>query len=273
MSTKSAHPAVGNSAANTEYEDHPLAARYPLLEGADYEALKADIQANGLKYGIWLYERKILDGRNRYRACRELGIELATREYEGDDPAGFIDSLNLHRRHLTAEFRRQRVSELRAKGMGTREIAEKVGVSQMTVVRDLAAGESGVSPDPEPAADEPAAEQPPPQPAKVTGRDGKKYPAKRKATAVKKLILSDHTRPDAEREPEEAVQAKPPGDDLSWWRLLGTYKSEAQIMYEDFRKLSNKRPADRSTEKFEAWVRRSERFLDQMKKLPRPRAA
>lgn len=42
----------------------------------------------------------LLDGRHRLKACQELGIEPATREYTGNDPAGFVVSLNLHRRHL-----------------------------------------------------------------------------------------------------------------------------------------------------------------------------
>lgn len=62
-----------------------------------------------------------------------------------------VDSWNLLRRHLTAEFRRERVRELRAKGMSTRQIAGELKVSQMTVVRDLKqSGESSVSPAPPP---------------------------------------------------------------------------------------------------------------------------
>ena len=50
-------------------------------------------------------EGKILDGRNRYRACVELGIEPETTNYTGNDPVGFSLSLNLHRRHLTSDQR------------------------------------------------------------------------------------------------------------------------------------------------------------------------
>ena len=72
-----------------------------MLEGDEYERFRADIQKRGLIEPIWLYEGKILDGRNRYRACRELGIEIKTREYTGDCPMGFSWSLNGERRHLT----------------------------------------------------------------------------------------------------------------------------------------------------------------------------
>jgi hypothetical protein len=44
---------------------HPLAAIVPLLEGEAFDALVADIGANGLFEPITLHEGAILDGRNR----------------------------------------------------------------------------------------------------------------------------------------------------------------------------------------------------------------
>jgi hypothetical protein len=54
---------------------------------------------NGLKVPITLYDGKILDGRNRYKACLEVGGEPRYETYTGDDPLSEILSLNLHRRH------------------------------------------------------------------------------------------------------------------------------------------------------------------------------
>jgi len=82
------------------YRPHPIADIFPLITGEEFVALKQDIRENGLREAIWLYEGMILDGRNRFRACQEVGVEPAFRAYEGDSPATFAVSLNLHRRHL-----------------------------------------------------------------------------------------------------------------------------------------------------------------------------
>ena len=81
---------------------HKFANLFSLIEGDEFEQLKQDIQKNGQLEPVWLYEGQILDGRNRYRACASLGIEVETREYKGDEPLSFVLSLNLRRRHLSA---------------------------------------------------------------------------------------------------------------------------------------------------------------------------
>lgn len=87
-------------------EFHETANIFPLLEGEEYRALRDDIAANGLIEDIWTYEGKILDGRNRYIACLDLGIEPRYREWKGNgSPVAFVVSLNLKRRHLTSSQR------------------------------------------------------------------------------------------------------------------------------------------------------------------------
>lgn len=44
---------------------HSLAQLFPLIEGAAFEALVADIRANGLMNPVTLCDDKLLDGRNR----------------------------------------------------------------------------------------------------------------------------------------------------------------------------------------------------------------
>ena len=72
------------------------------MDGDEYDDLVADIRANGLIEPVW-YDRDgfLLDGRNRVRACGDAGVRIESRTYEGDDPIGFVLSLNLQRRHLT----------------------------------------------------------------------------------------------------------------------------------------------------------------------------
>src|SRR5262245_52615879 len=88
-----------------QIEFHPLSDLFPLLEGAEFEELVADIRANSVREPIWLYQGQILDGRNRWLASQAAGVECPTRIYEGDDPLGFVISLNLKRRHLSESQR------------------------------------------------------------------------------------------------------------------------------------------------------------------------
>ncbi len=97
-------------------EFHPLANLFPLIEGRDFEELVADVKANRLREPIMMYEGKILDGRNRYRAGRESGLIDDEDEVIGahfvafdtrlqGDPLTWVLSKNLHRRHLSENQR------------------------------------------------------------------------------------------------------------------------------------------------------------------------
>lgn len=87
--------------AEITYEFHEISSIFPLMEGEEFIALCDDIEMNGLLEGITLFEGKILDGRNRYRACKKLGETIKFRELPSYmDPLDFIISENLRRRHL-----------------------------------------------------------------------------------------------------------------------------------------------------------------------------
>lgn len=86
-------------------EYHELANLFPMISGAEADELSADIAANGLREPIVTFEGKILDGRNRFEACRKAGVQPVFTEYHGDDPLAFVVSLNLKRRHLSESQR------------------------------------------------------------------------------------------------------------------------------------------------------------------------
>jgi len=80
---------------------HPLAETVPLRKSKQLNALAKDIKRSGQRDDIMLYENKILDGRCRYLACKEAGIEPRFAEFTGNDPVAYVISKNLLRRHLT----------------------------------------------------------------------------------------------------------------------------------------------------------------------------
>lgn len=69
---------------------------------AEFEDLKADILRNGLLTPVYLFNGEIVDGRNRYLACRAVGIEPKFQQFTGTESEllPFVVSLNIQRRHL-----------------------------------------------------------------------------------------------------------------------------------------------------------------------------
>lgn len=142
-----------------ELKPHPTAAIFPTMSDDDYQRLKKDIETNGYdpSHPVILKDGQVLDGRNRLRACIELGIEPPFAEFQGESAADFVMRENLHRRHLTpsqkaavgVEMRHQYAEEARERQrQGGRE---KVRVKRPEAVeggrtRDHAAAQVGISP-------------------------------------------------------------------------------------------------------------------------------
>lgn len=88
---------------------HPFANTFPLLDGAEYFKLLESIRNEGQIEPIITYRGALIDGRNRLRACKALGVEPFTRELIGEfnDDAlrHIIVALNVCRRHLTVAQR------------------------------------------------------------------------------------------------------------------------------------------------------------------------
>jgi hypothetical protein len=170
---------------------HPLADIFPLMEGKDFDALVADIKANGPLERIVLYEGLILDGRNRYRALLAAGLDPAVANrftVDGtnfvDDPAAYVVSANLHRRHLTREQKCELIARLLKKKP---EASNRSIAKQLKVVTDKTVGAVR-------RAEEATAEIP--QLEKTVGADGKtrKRPANKAAPKTKSKPASKPPR-------------------------------------------------------------------------------
>lgn len=129
------------------YELHPLCTLFPRLSGAEFDALRDDIKANGLRTPIVLHGGMILDGGNRYRACVEAGVEPVFTEFDGGSLVSFVLSANLHRRHMSAGQQAAIVASAQdwAKAQPAHRPAEKeCNVAPLTTVADRAS-QSGAS--------------------------------------------------------------------------------------------------------------------------------
>lgn len=114
-----------------DLQPHPAAELFPIMAPADLDTLAADIKANGQRKPIILHDGLILDGRNRYEACRKLGIDAETMDWAGrGDPAAFVISMNLHRRHLSESQRAMVAKRYASRKIGDNQHAQICAPSQ-----------------------------------------------------------------------------------------------------------------------------------------------
>lgn len=95
---------INASRGDGDYEFHPIANAFPLMDERELDDLVEKIkEANGVYVPIILYEGKILDGRNRYRACKLARIAPRYEFFTGttEEAIQRAAAANLGRKHYT----------------------------------------------------------------------------------------------------------------------------------------------------------------------------
>jgi N6-adenosine-specific RNA methylase IME4 len=102
------------------------------MGSAEFAALKDDIAEHGQREAIWVFQEQIVDGRHRFAACSELGLEPRFCEFEGaaEDLPAFVVSLNLHRRHLNESQRAMVAANIARLEKGANQHAQICAPSQ-----------------------------------------------------------------------------------------------------------------------------------------------
>jgi ParB-like chromosome segregation protein Spo0J len=91
---------------------HKLAKLFPQITGQEFKDLVADIKANGLRQKIVALDGEILDGVNRHNACIAAKVKPQFIKFKGKNPAAFVISQNLSRRHLNESQRAMIAAEI-----------------------------------------------------------------------------------------------------------------------------------------------------------------
>jgi ParB-like chromosome segregation protein Spo0J len=179
---------------------HPAADLFPLMEGTEFDELVEDIRKHGLRAPMVIWEdvatreHYLLDGRNRLRALLAAGRELDSQYFSvvghceaTRDPYAFALSVNVHRRHLSAEQKRELIAKVlkATPEKSDRQIAKITKASPTTVgtVRAEMEAEGDVS-----------------KLDTRTDTKGRRQPAKKKRATV------DNNEMPTEEEAEESYQ-------------------------------------------------------------------
>jgi len=129
---------IEGSATQARYVDpttlkvHPAAEWFDDIPEDQFAKFKEDIKEHGQRDSVVVKDNFILDGKNRARACKELGRGVLCVEYDGEGGTelAFVISRNLHRRHLTVGQRAEIAEKLAKAGRGgDRKTDQKLEIS------------------------------------------------------------------------------------------------------------------------------------------------
>src|SRR6516162_1976468 len=117
------------------YVAHELADLLPMIDGVNFENLKADIAKNGILEPILLFEGRILDGRNRYRAAKAVGklTPANFKTFGGSyvEAEAYVFSTNFLRRQMTNAQKQEVIRKMIEKypDDSNRQIARRCGIT------------------------------------------------------------------------------------------------------------------------------------------------
>ena len=122
-------------------EFHEISNIFPLMVGSDLDRLAEDIKNNGLLEPILIFEGKVLDGRNRFKAC-ELALKTPHyKTFNGSklEAVSLVWSKNRERRHLNSG--QAAMSEVMRERLHAEYATEVQRISDAAQERQKAAGE------------------------------------------------------------------------------------------------------------------------------------
>ncbi len=122
---------------------HPVADLFPMMSDSELDDLAADIKANGqLDDIVRDTDGTLVDGRNRYAACKRAGVPPRFSTLNSQDPREFILSKNEGKRRSSTQGQKAMYGVLSywdeglfATNKTQQFIAQKMGVGQGTIAK------------------------------------------------------------------------------------------------------------------------------------------
>jgi hypothetical protein len=131
-----------------DFSQHPLSAAFPSMGEDEFQALYDDIETQGQNEPIIIHDGMVLDGWNRYQVLKKADLPIKHKTFDGNDPVAFVQSQNLHRRHLTESqraaavvacsawrpaHREKKVATVATLSKTNEQMAKDAGVSERTI--------------------------------------------------------------------------------------------------------------------------------------------
>jgi hypothetical protein len=131
---------------DTNSEFHPFADLFPMMSDDAFEELVADMIHWGMREPITLFEGKVLDGRNRYRALQRIDPTTELNDFAShydkfygnrDEALAYVVSKNLKRRHLDTSQRAAVAAKLANLRDGQRQVGKFADVPTLSEAAKL----------------------------------------------------------------------------------------------------------------------------------------